>query len=222
MPVKLYKIDGSPPVRAVLMTADILKLDLLTENINTTAGEQMKPEFLQKNPLHTVPVLEDGDFALADSHSIITYLVSKYGAEKRAELYPVDLKTRAIIDQRLFFDTGYVFPRIKDAIMTLLRNKKLLSPEQITSTEEVYGFMEKYLEASKFLAGNHITLADISLVASVSSLDVLVPIDSKYIKLKEWFEVLKNQEWYQNGNVPGLTGFAGFVKATIDQIQNSS
>lgn len=220
MPIKLHKTDLSPPVRAVLMTANILKLDFESVEVNPLNGDTLKPEFVKKNPIHTIPLLEDNDFVLADSHSIITYLVSKYGAEKRAELYPVDLRTRANIDQKLFFDTGYGFPKIKDSVITLLVNKKPLSPQQIASIEEFYGFMEKYLQASKFLAADHITLADISLVSSISTLDVIVPIDPKFNKLTEWFEVLKNQEWYQKGNVPGLTILSGFVKQVMADIKS--
>lgn len=65
---------------------------------------------LQKNPLHTVPTLEDGDFYLFDSHAINSYLVSKYG--KTDSLYPKDLQKRAIVDQRLHFDSGILFPRM--------------------------------------------------------------------------------------------------------------
>jgi len=46
------------------------------------------------------------------SHAISAYLVGKYG--KDDALYPKDLQKRAIVDQRLHFDTGVLFPRLFD------------------------------------------------------------------------------------------------------------
>lgn len=56
-----------------------------------------------------MPTLQDGDFVVWDSHAINAYLVGKYG--KDDALYPKDLQKRAIIDQRLHFDSGILFPR---------------------------------------------------------------------------------------------------------------
>lgn len=64
-----------------------------------------------------MPTLEDGDFYLFDSHAINSYLVSKYG--KTDSLYPKDLQKRAIVDQRLHFDSGILFPRIGAIVVSL-------------------------------------------------------------------------------------------------------
>lgn len=44
------------------------------------------------------------------SHAILGYLVNQYG--KDDSLYPKEPKKRAVIDQRLHFDTGVLFPRL--------------------------------------------------------------------------------------------------------------
>lgn len=74
--------------------------------------------FLQLNPQHTVPTLKDGDFAIWDSHAISAYLVDKYG--KDDSLYPKDLQKRAVVDQRLHFDSGVVFPRLSAIVVSKL------------------------------------------------------------------------------------------------------
>lgn len=52
--------------------------------------------------------MDDDGFVIWDSHAINAYLVGKYG--KDDSLYSKDLKKRAVIDQRLHFDSNVLFP----------------------------------------------------------------------------------------------------------------
>lgn len=47
MAPKLYYVTPSPPVRAVLMTADALGLELDLEVVDTLKGENLKPEYIK-------------------------------------------------------------------------------------------------------------------------------------------------------------------------------
>lgn len=109
----LYGFERSPPVRACMMTLKALDIVFEFKNVNVMKREHLRPEFLEMNPLHTVPVLEDGELFLTDSHVICTYLVQKYGTEDDQTLYPKDLIGRSLIDQRLYFDSGVLFVRMK-------------------------------------------------------------------------------------------------------------
>lgn len=214
----LHQLPGSPPSRAVLMVKELLGLDMDIREVNTIAGDQFKPEFLAKNPLHTIPLIEDGDFILADSHAIITYLVTRYGAEKRSQLYPNEYCSRAIIDQRMYFENSIIFPTFRAIMISILKDKTPgPTEEQTSNAEKIYGYLETYLEASEFLASDHITLADISVVASVTTLNLMVPISDKFVKTHEWLEKLYNKDWYQKANVPGLAQIEAFVKHFLEE-----
>ena len=211
MPLLIHKTDISPPARATLMVVEILGLDVETREVNLPTREQYKPEYLKKNPIHSVPLLEDGDLILADSHAIITYLVSKYGGDEQT-LYPKDVTARAIVHQRLFFDASILFPRLRTAIYSLVVFREPgLTDAQVSDITECYEVTEKYL-TKEFLAGNELTLADISCVATLSSLNCFIPIDKKYVKLHQWWGTLKRLSWYQKVNEPGLKLFDGFIK----------
>lgn len=68
-------------------------------------------KILQINPQGTIPTLvEEDGFTVWESHAINAYLVNKYG--KDDSLYPKDYRIRAVVDQRLHFDTGVLFPRM--------------------------------------------------------------------------------------------------------------
>lgn len=100
--LQLYYTSGSPPSRAVLMMIRILGLEVEVKKVDLMKGEQNSPEFLKINPMHQVPALVDGDFIVTESRAILAYLVNS--TKPGSNWYPSDAKTRAVIDQLLFFD----------------------------------------------------------------------------------------------------------------------
>ena len=217
MTIKIYKTDLSPPSRVALIAAEILKLDYTAVDVNLMAGEHLTPEYLEKNPMHAVPVLEDGDFVLADSHAIITYLVSKYGtAEQREKLYPSDLKLRATINQRLFFEGSNIVGACRPIVIDLLAGKKAPTEKQIENVHDAYAILEKYLQKTKYVAGDHFTVADLSLVIAISSYNVYVPVDAKYTRIHEWWNLFKEEDWYKNINEPGIAQYEVFIKTLME------
>lgn len=116
----LFGVDGSPPTRFCLLTAKALDLDIEYRLVNMAGGEHRSEEFLKKNPLHTIPVLEDNGKYLTDSHAICTYLIQTYGSDKDQELYPTELFSRALVDQKLYFDAGVVFPKLRSIFVSIL------------------------------------------------------------------------------------------------------
>lgn len=114
VPVKMspiyYHNALSPPSRMGLLTIRNLGLEVEVKVIDTYKGEQHKPEYLKINPLHQVPVYVDEDFILTESRAIACFLASS----AKSKLYPTDLKKRALVDARLYFDATNSFPVIRD------------------------------------------------------------------------------------------------------------
>jgi len=144
------------------------------------------------NPQHTVPVLKDGDYVLSESRAILTYLCEEFSGEK---YYPKDSKMKGIIQQRLSFDLGVLYRRLGDAVYPVCFGKRENIPEEDRkSLNEAMMWMEDFLKRSKYVAGEILTIADLSLVGTVSTFEAcekgLGSLD-QFPKTKEWLQIMK-------------------------------
>ena len=60
--------------------------------------------------------MNDDGLYLNESRGIATYLAAKYGKDDK--LYPKDVRTRAIVDARLFFDMGVFYKAFGDCVVS--------------------------------------------------------------------------------------------------------
>lgn len=210
----LYGSALSPPVRACMLTLKALNLPYELVAVDFVAKEHLSEEYLKKNPQHTVPTLDDGGNFLWDSHAIIAYLVDKYG--KDDSLYPKDLLKRAVVNQRLHFETGVMFEGGLRSITIPLwfKNVTKFPQERLDALFEIYNFLEVFLKDTQFVAGDHVTIADLSIITTVTSFVAFADIDSlKYPKLSAWINRMKALPYYQEANGDGAEQFVAFLKS---------
>lgn len=93
--LKVYGRANSINVRRVLWMLDEVGETYTREDWGRGYRSTDDAEFRKINPVGVVPVIDDGDFRLRESNTIVRYLASKHG---RADLYPTDLKTRARVE----------------------------------------------------------------------------------------------------------------------------
>ncbi|KAH8310312.1 hypothetical protein KR044_000674, partial [Drosophila immigrans] len=180
-----YYAPPSAPCRAVMMAAKALGIELNKKTLNLMEGEHLKPEFVKINPQHTVPTLVDNGFALWESRAILVYLAQKYG--KDDSLYPKDLKKQAVVNQRLYFDSGVLMKAFADYYYVQIRLKQPADPEQFKKVEAAFGFLNTFLEGQLYVAGDKLTIADISLLASVSTFEAVDFKISDYPNVAKWY-----------------------------------
>lgn len=68
------------------------------ESVPTAMGSERDGRDGSSSPFGLVPVLEDGDFVLTESNTILRYLADRAG---RSDLYPRGPRARARVDERL-------------------------------------------------------------------------------------------------------------------------
>ncbi|XP_023939624.1 glutathione S-transferase 1-1 [Bicyclus anynana] len=214
MPVDLYYVPGSAPCRAVLLTARALNLNLNLKLVDLHHGEHLKPEYLKINPQHTVPTLVDDGYPIYESRAIITYLVNKYG--KGSALYPEEPKARALVDQRLYFDIGTLYQRFGDYFYPQIFGGAPADKDKLAKVEDALQLLDTFLDGQKYVAGPNLTVADLSIVAGVSSFEASDIDFKKYANVKRWYETVKSTApGYQEANEKGLDAFKGLVNSIL-------
>lgn len=141
-------------------------LDLPYRFVFSPAQMRRSAEFLSLNPLGQVPVLQDGDVVLADSNSILVYLVKHYGAGQR--WLPDDPVGAALVQRWLSIAAGEVAngPNTARLIVALGRPGDHSKAAEIAS--HLLRFMEQHLADRTYLAAAHPTIADLACYSYIA------------------------------------------------------
>ena len=164
-PIRIWGRTTSSNVKKVLWLADELKLTYERIGADMKFGDIDTPAYREINPNARVPAIQDGDYVLWESNSIMRYLCMKYGGEA---FYPADPAIRAGIDRWLdwqlssvipvevpvFWGTIRTLPEKRDAAMIAKNAEKLVA---------VWKILEAQLEGRDYCASNQFSIADIAL-----------------------------------------------------------
>jgi len=173
-PLIVYGFPPSPPYRAVLLTAKALGLEVQIKSVNLLLEEQKAESFLSINPTHTIPTLDDNGFILWESRAIMAYLMHQYAKDDK--LYPKEPKKRAVVDNMLYYDADCLFVTLQLYFLPLLAGKPLDSEMKEVAVERL-GFLNTILGQRPYAAGDHLTIADFSII---STLSLAEPLDFNF------------------------------------------
>jgi len=191
MPIDMYLTPVSGPCRAVLMTLKYIGLDVNEKLVDIMAGEQLKPEFIKMNPQHSVPTIDDNGFYLWESRAIQAYIVNKYAPD--SPLYPKDPKERAVVDRLLYFDVGTLYKAELEYLYPQIFKGQPADPEKKEAFEKTLAFLEGFLTSTPYVAGDHLTLADLSIVASLTFASVKDYSYDAFPKISDWLNKMKSE-----------------------------
>nr|QBQ34530.1 glutathione S-transferase GST-7 [Diaphorina citri] len=210
MTIDFYYVPGSAPCRAVQLAAAQIGVPLNLKHTDLMKGEHLTPEFLRLNPQHTVPTMDDNGYTLSESRAIIAYLAEQYG--KDDSLYPKDPKARGIVNQRLYFDIGTLYQRFADYFYPHCFGGAPLDAEKAEKLDQALGFLNTFLASSPWVAGDNITIADCSIVASLSTIEIVGFDLSKHSNVVAYLAKAKTSlKDYEEANNKGTLAFKGLV-----------
>jgi glutathione S-transferase len=161
--VQLYGSSNSGNCLKTKWVLDRLAIPYVWTEIDTFDGSTRKPEFLALNPAGQAPVvvLTDGR-TLAQSNAIMLHFA------EASDLTPHDAYDRAKMFEWLFWEQYSHEPAIAVRIARkfyLKQRDEDLDPALLTKGNAALARMEAPLQATRFLVGASLTLADIALVA---------------------------------------------------------
>jgi glutathione S-transferase len=162
--IKVWGRFSSSNVKKVLWLADELKLAVERIDAGRQYGVVNTPAYKALNPNSKVPTIEDGDFVLWESNSIMRYFCMKYGGEA---FYPADPATRADIDRWLDWSLSILVPVESPLFLGTIRT----SPEQqdkaaiasgTKKLADIYAILDRRLAGREYIVKDF-SIADLGL-----------------------------------------------------------
>ena len=161
--MKIYGDTNSGNCLKVKWVCDHLALPYVWVAIDTLKQETRTQEFLKLNDAGQVPVVAfDDGRTLAQSNAIIRYLA------RGSDLIPPDAFAQAKMDEWLFWEQYSHEPYIavcRFLMFYLGKPASDLDPEKVKRGYAALAKMEHQLATTPFLAGDAVSLADVSLLA---------------------------------------------------------
>jgi glutathione S-transferase len=197
--MKLFYNPLSPNVLRARLTAAVLGIQLEEKKLDFAKGEHKSPEYLALNPNGAVPTLVDGDYVLTESRAIMQYLASK---KPEAGLLPRDEAARADVTRWQFWDASHFAPNLATlAFERVLKGMLSMGdPDQRKIDEALGNFrrfaavLNKRLEGKQYVVENRLTLADLTLAASMMySKQADVPF-ADFSNVQAWFSRISELE----------------------------
>lgn len=122
--------------------------------------------------------------------------------------------TRALILQRLVFDSTDFYARILDVINTAFSPEPLLKKQHSDALETALSIMETFLEGHEYFVGNTLTIADFPFCASIATLTNFGFNISRFENVANWYEKMKGMKGYDQV-LSGAQEFGAIIKGSL-------
>jgi glutathione S-transferase len=197
--MKVYYHPVSTTSRPIMLFAAEHDLDIEFKVVDLFTGEHLQPAYATVNPNCLVPVLEDGDFRLTESSSILKYLAEKVASPT----YPTELRKRARVNERMdwlntgfYRDLGYglvypqVFPSQRRADPSLQAGTLEWGRDKAKAWLKILD--QSWIgPKSRYLCGDDITIADYFGSAMVTVGEVIHLDYSAYPNINRWIATME-------------------------------
>jgi glutathione S-transferase len=184
-------------VRKVVWCAQELGLDFQRTEAGGRFGVVQTPEYLALNPNAMVPTIDDGEgsdrVTLWESNVIVRYLCAKHSHGK---FYPSELPARFDAERWMDWQQTSLNPAGRDAFLQLVRTpaaqqEPALIARSVAATEPLLDILEAQLARRRFLAGEHLSIADIPIACELHRWRGLPLAQARRPHLDRWYEGIR-------------------------------
>lgn len=208
---RLYHMPLSPFCRKIRLVLAEKKIEV--ELVEERPWEK-RMDYLRQNPSGHVPMLKFDDVVLCDSNAIFEYLEE---TQPTPPLLPRQALGRAEA-RRLsaWFDDKFqrevtvklLYERVNKRVMKAGYPDSQAIKEGSQAIKYHLDYMDYLLDQRRWLAGDHMTIADFAAAAQLSCLDYISGIDWNHsAAVKDWYAKIKSRPAFRTLLADQVSGF---------------
>ncbi|MFC3939296.1 glutathione S-transferase [Pseudomonas gingeri NCPPB 3146 = LMG 5327] len=206
--LKIWGRKNSSNVRKALWIAEELGLSYEAIDAGGAFGVVGTPQYREKNPNGLVPMIEDGDFVLWESNTIVRYLAARHAAG--SAWYVDDLQALASAEKWMDWTTSSFATPFRGVFWGVLRTPAEQQDwtainASLKTCSELLATVDQALAGQPYLSGDEIGMGDIPLGSFIYAWFEM-PIERPSLPhLSAWYERLKQRPAYQRAVMTALT-----------------
>lgn len=204
--MKLYSNAMAPsPRRIVLALAEKGLTDVEIVNVELAKGEQFHPDFVKRNPLAKVPVLElDDGTCISEAGAIYRYLEETRPepnllGRSAVEKAQIEMWDRHV-ENAFFTPLGLCFVHASGVFDKHRQTFPEFGKASLEEARKFLAIMEQQLSQHEYLAGDRFSVADITALCTLEfARAVHLRVDDEYPSILRWHERMKQRPSYGSG-----------------------
>ncbi len=204
--LKIWGRNTSSNVQKAMWAVGELGLAHERFDVGGAFGKNKEPDYLAMNPNGLVPTLQDGDFILWESNSIVRYLARIHG---KGSLEPTDPKTYGRANQWMDWQLSVVAPAIFACFWGLIRTpaeKRDMAAitESQKKTTEAMKMLDEQLSRTAYATGDTFSMGDIPVGVMAYRFRQLCPDRPSLPHLERWYAEIEKRKAFQDhvGSIP--------------------
>lgn len=191
--------NNSTNVKKVLWCLEELGVSYERVDVGGKYGKLNDPLYRSLNPNGLIPCLQDGDFILWESNTIVRYLAAQYGDNA---LYLPEAKQRAAAEKWMDWATSSVVEPFKAVFIGLVRTAPELQDKAkiahgIDQLNALMAIADEALSKQIYLSGDKFGIGDIPL-GCLAYAWFNLPIERPELPhLQRWYQSLTHRTAFQ-------------------------
>jgi len=197
--MKAYVFAGAPNPRKLIVYLREKGLEIPLESVDILSGANRTPEFLKKNPLGGLPVLElDDGSHLTESLAIIQYLEELHPTPPMIGTSPVERarvrELERICELGVFSSVGTVFQNTHPFFAGRLKQSPEAAENARARLASTLKVIDARIDGRRFVAGDRPSIADCTLLAALGFAEFTgIPLDPGLKNVARWYEEFKQR-----------------------------
>jgi len=206
----LYTHPVSANGRKVVLLTKLLAVEPEIKLINVYKGEGQNPEYLKVHPLGQIPLLvnlQNGQ-TVSESNGILMVISEVFGD---SAFYAKDANKKAAIHQWLFWESSQWQPALSSVLREIVGHE--LVPHYVPAPsgepnwsdptlKRQLAYLESHLSHQAFLAGNELTIADLSVSGMMTYFRFSGFPFKEYPAISRWFDTIEGLPAWQQTQDP--------------------